>query len=644
MAKGHTLYARVVLDSPLPQLDHPFDYRVPDALVEQIAVGQKVVVPLRAGNRRCDAWVIELLDEIDFSGRVADVDSIVTTVPVLPVELYGLARTIADRQAGSAVDVLRLAIPPRYVRAEKAFLSAVTHDAVTKVAPANSSREFHLFSGGVEELPTGRSVPRWTTSYAAAAAQQMQADRSTIIVLPDFRDIALVVEALDALGQTEHVVRLDAGLTGAARWTNYLRVLSGERVIVIGNRSSVYAPVASLGLIMLWDDANDAMREPLAPYAHPRDVALVRQEQAQCDLVIGGFVPGPASARLISLGYLQLRELGPKRRPLIATDAQTENQPSTTRIPSIVFTAGKQAIADGPVLVQVAKPGYSTGVRCTSCGTRANCNHCGGPLRLARQGANPSCRWCGRLEPNYVCRSCKSTSVASVGAGSEKTADELGRAFAGARVVVADGAHQIERVAGANTLVIATPGTEPIADGGYAAVFVLDGEIARAREDMDTDQQALNAWVSAAALARDDAPVYLSGTGPVLGKVLALREFVAFVTSLVREREQLGLPPATRAAVVTGSAQAIAAVRTEIRALPIRSILGPVPSGPEEQRLIITCDYKHALELATTLRALIVKTAQAPRPSARTQGQRISRLNVRMDDTWLSSSTTGGAS
>jgi len=96
--------------------------------------------------------------------------------------------------------------------------------------------------------------------------------------------------------------------------------------------------------------------------------------------------------------------------------------------------------------------------------------------------------------------------------------------------------------------------------------------------------------------------------------------------------------------VVTGSAQAIAAVRTEIGALPIRSILGPVPSGPEEQRLIITCEYKHALELATTLRALIVKTAQAPRPSARTQGQRISRLNVRMDDTWLSSSTTGGAS
>jgi primosomal protein N' (replication factor Y) len=189
------------------------------------------------------------------------------------------------------------------------------------------------------------------------------------------------------------------------------------------------------------------------------------------------------------------------------------------------------------------------------------------------------------------------------------------------------------------TLVIATPGTEPVAAGGYAAVFVLDGELARGRENLDTDVDALNQWMSAAALARDTAAVYVSGTGLALGRVVATGDVMSFVTAELSSRESLALPPATRVAVITASPQVLDGVRATIEALPHRSLLGPVALDSETARIILTFDYRDGATVATALRALIVTTATVPRkptPATATAAKpRVSRLSVRMDDAWL---------
>ena len=637
MPGAPALFARVILDSPLPQLDHPFDYAVPERLRADIRVGQKVVVPLRSGKRRCDAWIIDLVDTSEFGAQAADVESIVSPVEMLPASLYRLARTVADRQAGSAVDVLRLAIPSRYVRAETAFLA---EDRSAHAAPWQdpaADKRYVQHSGGVSQLTTGEWVPRWVTTFVERAAEQLTSSYSTLCVVPDFRDIEYLMRAIAAAELSDRTVRLDAGISGQQRWVNYLRIVSGEPLIVVGNRSSVYAPATHLGLIQIWDDSNDSFHEPLAPYAHPRDVALVRQSLSGCSLVIESLVPSAAVARLVGLGFLQ-HVAEPKRSlTIIPTDSMT-NDSASARIPPVVFTHGRAAIAEGPVLVQVAKPGYASTLRCASCRARAACTHCAGPLRQTKQQGPASCRWCGRISTDFTCGSCHGHTLAPAAAGGAKIADELGRAFPGARVVAVDANADVTEVEG-KTLVIATPGTEPVAAGGYAAVFVLDGELARIREDLDTDVDALNQWMSAAALARDSATVYVSGTGPVLGRVVATGESMAFVTSELSSREALALPPATRVAAITASPQVLDSVRATIEALPHRSLLGPVALDADTARIILTFDYRDGAAVATALRALIVTTATVPRKPNPATGPaakpRVSRLNVRMDDAWL---------
>ncbi len=113
----------MLIDSPLPQLDHLFDYRVPDALIGQVRAGMRVRVPLRVA--RSHRGRVRGRDRGDDRGPwgLSELEALVSAQPVLTAEVFALARAVADRSAGNASDVLRLAIPKRYVREEKAWLA-----------------------------------------------------------------------------------------------------------------------------------------------------------------------------------------------------------------------------------------------------------------------------------------------------------------------------------------------------------------------------------------------------------------------------------------------------------------------------------------------------------------------------------------
>ena len=93
--------ARVLLDSPLPQLDRLFDYALPAELGD-VPIGCRVRVPLRTAGRVIDGYVVEIDTEDDADRPLSEVESVVSQVPVLPERTYRLARRAADRAAGSA--------------------------------------------------------------------------------------------------------------------------------------------------------------------------------------------------------------------------------------------------------------------------------------------------------------------------------------------------------------------------------------------------------------------------------------------------------------------------------------------------------------------------------------------------------------
>ncbi|MET8067561.1 primosome assembly protein PriA, partial [Micromonospora sp. NPDC005313] len=109
------------MDVPLPHLDRPFDYLVPEALDADARPGVRVKV--RFAGQLVDGWLLERAESSEHP-KLAYLEKVVSPVPVLSPEVARLARAVADRYAGSLADVLRLAVPPRHARAEKAVTDA----------------------------------------------------------------------------------------------------------------------------------------------------------------------------------------------------------------------------------------------------------------------------------------------------------------------------------------------------------------------------------------------------------------------------------------------------------------------------------------------------------------------------------------
>ena len=122
---------RVLIDSPLPQLDRLFDYTVPDALESQVQPGVRLRVPLRTVGRIVDAIAIEVASATTTDRPLSEIDSVVSAACVVPPPLYALARKVADRAGGSAGDILRLAVPKRQVRVEKQWMAAPEPEAAS---------------------------------------------------------------------------------------------------------------------------------------------------------------------------------------------------------------------------------------------------------------------------------------------------------------------------------------------------------------------------------------------------------------------------------------------------------------------------------------------------------------------------------
>lgn len=582
--------ARVALDSPLPQLDRLFDYAIPEQLASTVLPGVRVRIPVRAARRVMDGWVIELAAESEYAGALAEIDAVVSTVPVLAPEVWQLARRVADRAVGVAADVLRLAIPKRQARVEQAWSQQAPDAPASHEAPAASDepqtpgyppRLAAAIAEGARLVVQAIPEPdAWISTIADLVQPVLATRRTAIVAAPDHADLDRLEAALSRRLGEQRVVRLDADQGAAARYRAFLTARTRSGIVIIGTRAVVYAPAAELGLIALWDDGDPGYQEPLAPGVHARDAALVRQELSGCALVLLAHSPSAEAERLVDVGWCEAIEFS--RRPLpkvIPTALQLggDRVAEQARIPSSAWRAAADAIAAGPILVQVARPGSDV------------------PL------------------------------------GSVRTATELGRAFPRARVIVSHGGARIAEVGAEPALVVATRGAEPHARGGYRAVLLLDGERMLARESMRVVEDALRTWSNAVALASPGAPVYLVGVGGPLAAALAQWRQGDIVRAELAERQNLRLPPAVRTATLTGSPDAVDAA---VAAAQIASddVIGPILEDDGVVRTIVRFDYRRGSDVAAALRTELLRHASGRRSAAKDHPPRGIGLRVRMDD------------
>ena len=619
--------ARVAVDVPLPHLDRVFDYAIPDQFAEVTRPGVRCRVRF-AGKLR-DGFVLEVTDHTEVT-KLAPLERVASDEVVLTDAVARLVRAVADHWAGTFADVVRLAVPARHATTEAAT-------PPLRPAPELSSRPGVLdrypgasaFLAGLGERRPIRAVWNPVAVHAPlgdalggmvdAAAATLASGRGAIIVVPDAATLARLERRCAEVFGVGSFATLTAEVGPAARYRAFLAVARGHVRLVIGTRAAVFAPVVDLGLVAVWDEGNDLLDEPRAPYPHARDVAALRATTEPCGLLLAGYGRSAEAQALVERGWVgalafeasDARRAAPMVRIAADHDSALARDPAAkaARLPHQVFETLRAGLAAGPVLVQVPRSGYVSGLACQRCRESARCATCQAPLRAdsdAAGGLALSCPACGPLAAPWRCPSCSDTRLRAPRVGVTRTAEELGKAFPQVRVVSSRGGHTVAQVSDEPQLVLATPGAEPEAVGGYAAAVLLDADAPLARADLRAAEESLRRWLAVCAGVR---PAAEGGTVLVVGEATsrALQALVrhdpaGFAARELAERRETGFPPAARLVVIEGDPDAVAVVADELRTPAATERFGPAPAGDDLSRLVLRAPLADGRALVAAVR------------------------------------------
>ncbi|MGO4859501.1 primosomal protein N' [Arthrobacter sp. 2MCAF14] len=657
--------ARVLIESSLPHLDRPFDYSVPAELDGTALAGVRVKV--RFSGQELNGYVLERMESSVAGHALTPLLKVVSAVPVLTPALLELASSVAARYAGTLSDVLRTAIPPRVARLEKQLLSGESlldepdeHSGSVQGSGSQGSASQaqaawasytngapylqHLAGGGspraVLTATQGFGTAGWPGLVASAVAAVRFSGRGAVVVVPDYRDLDRMEAALRTVLPSGDIARLTADDGPTPRYRSYLRLLSGAAKVAVGTRSAAYAPVRDLGLVVCWDDGDDLHIDQRAPYAHTREILLLRSEQESVACLMAAHSRSTELQRLVEGGWAVPVEAP---RPVVrastprvlntADSFEQERDPlaKIARLPGAAWRAAKEGLERGPVLVQVARAGYAPSLVCEDCRETARCNNCQGPLAIAGQSALPQCRWCSTPAPEWRCRHCGGGRLRRGAAGVLRTAEELGRAFPGKAVVTSSGDQVKATVSDARALVVATVGAEPVASGGYAAALLLDGNSLLRRENLRAGEDTVRRWFNAAALVRpanEGGLVVITADDTTATGALLRWDPAGYASRELALRQELQLPPAVRIASVTGKrADVVHFTESLAENIQLR-IAGPAPVSltlsaqraveqdrDPDVRTLLFIPYAQAAEATRSMRAV-----KAARAAKRTSG------------------------
>lgn len=586
--------ARVLIDTDVPHLDRLFDYRIPPDVDVEIGM----MVRVRMANRKYSGWVVEVTDKSDFSGRLLPVENVVTAIPVLTPTMLKLARELAQRNAVPLAKIVSAMIPSRHAGAEKAFLKTLTATTVTTtqacaLLPARSElwKAYRMADAFLTRLSDGESpravwqlMPRVFPPHVAdhplidIVVATLSSGRRALIIVPTAADVDRFERVFDGAAPSARIAYQRASDSQYARYSTFLGALVGTIDVIVGTRSSIYAPLNDLGTIVIFDPGDDRLQDAQAPYLSALDIGVRRAYFEKCGLIVASMSMSTHAATLVQSGWAVAMQptIDDFRAHTAVIHVPGEEERlrdgsgGLGRIPTHVQQRIRQALEEGPVLIHVPHRGWHNVIVCERCRVPAHCDTCHGPLRSNARN-HISCSWCARPQVDWHCDECASKMWTATRVGSSRTSEELGRIFAGVPIATSDAEHSIlDSVNNKRRLVIATPGAEPVAQDGYVAGLVLDAQAIIGRPELWAPEEAFRRWMNVLGLIQARGTLTIVGVEDMrMSQALIRRDPMSFAFQLLDEREVLGFFPARCLIAVDGARPHVEGFMSELE-LPSR--------------------------------------------------------------------------
>ena len=284
-----------------------------------------------------------------------------------------------------------------------------------------------------------------TEVYLQLIAVAKQENRGALLLVPE---IALTPQMISQVRgrYPEGVAVLHSGLSAAEKYDEWRRIISGQAKIVVGARSSIFAPVQNLGLIVIDEEHETTYKQGDNPRYHARDIAIWRSNYHHCPLILGSATPSLESrARAQKGNYLFIKmDQRVNQRPLPPVDIVDMTKVGLEQAYLEISPQLQAKIEDRlnkkqQTILLLNRRGYASYILCRECGYVIECPNCDISLTYHKSEETMKCHYCDYQERlPQSCPQCSSQHLRSQGIGTQKIVETLEGLYPEARLIRMD--------------------------------------------------------------------------------------------------------------------------------------------------------------------------------------------------------------
>ena len=554
-------------------------------------------------------------------------------------------------------ELIRLEIagvrPPSGYERPRPELNVYQESAFQNIAKALAKAQFKTF------LLDGVTGSGKTEVYLRSIEATLALGKNALLLVPE---IALTPAVAGQFFQRfgKQVAILHSAFGDAERADQWRRVQRGQARVVVGTRSSIFAPVQNLGVVIIDEEHDGSYKQQETPRYHGRDVALVRARNANAVAILGSATPAIETRYNAEQGKYEMLRL-PERiaqRPMPQVEIvdmrveflETKRQATFSR--SLMNEIAQRLAAHEQTMLLLNRRGFSNFMVCRKCGDRMMCENCSIVLTYHRSERRMLCHMCGfAAKVPAVCPKCSSDQIQFLGAGSERVETELHEYLPAARLArldrdTASGKGAFENIlshfrSGAVDILI---GTQMIAKGhdipNVTLVGIVMADIGLSLPDFRAAERTFQLLTQAAGRAgRGDVPgrVVIQTLNPdhYAIQFAAEQNYQGFYQKEIEFRKWLRYPPfAAFANVIVRATKQEEALRM---ATELGYLLDPQPEGvkvmgPAEAPVLrVRSEFRYQILLKAAKRSILRETLNKLRAFAEREKWKATSLVIDVD-------------
>ncbi|MBI4597009.1 MAG: primosomal protein N' [Candidatus Omnitrophica bacterium] len=441
------MIAEVAFNLPL---DKTFHYLIPPSMDAAAQPGARVAAPF--GPRWLVGCIIARVGQSPIA-HLKPIRRVIDPIPVIGDERWELARWLSRTYYCSLGEALAAMVPSQLrIRAPISSTDSggppeAAREPPKPLTPAQQ-QAWQTIAGALAErsaagprppvvLLHGVTGSGKTELYLHAIASVIAQAQAAIYVIPE---IALTPQTIARVQGRfgSQVAVWHSRLTSRQRAIAWQRLAAGRARIVIGARSAVFAPVPSLGLIIIDEEQETTYKQQDVPRYHTREVAVARARCVKAAVLLGSATPSLESFFAATQGRYRLATL-PERiegRPLprVAVVDLREEMASRRRIgpfSRLLALALQGTVERGEqAMLLLNRRGFARTIQCQACGEVVRCSRCAIPVIYHASAGVLRCHYCNaHYPPPEACPACRKGSLRFRGSGTERVESELHRLF-----------------------------------------------------------------------------------------------------------------------------------------------------------------------------------------------------------------------